>query len=65
MQPYGHSGRILPAQYVETYRASLDNSKKAEKIAAIMDLGYDRKMATALYKLYQRQTDVVAWYEGK
>lgn len=43
---------LSPAAYAATYRAHLDNSKKAQKIAAIMALGYDRKTATTLYNIY-------------
>lgn len=43
---------LTPKQYAATYRASLDNSKKKDKIDAIMDLGFDRKTATALYNVY-------------
>lgn len=43
---------LSPKAYAETYRAHLDNSKKADKIAAIMKLGYDKKTATALYNVY-------------
>lgn len=43
---------LSPKQYAQTYRAHLDNSKKAGKIAAMMELGYDKKTATALYNVY-------------
>lgn len=43
---------LSPKEYVSTYQAYLDNSKKAEKIAAIRALGYDYSTANALYKLY-------------
>lgn len=43
---------LSPKQYAQTYRAHLDNSKKADKIAAMMELGYDKKTATALYNVY-------------
>lgn len=43
---------LSPAAYAATYRAHLDNSKKKDKIAAIMAMGYDRKTATTLYNIY-------------
>lgn len=48
-------------EYARTYRAYLDNKKKAEKIAAIQALGYDHATANRLYKLYAGRVDVVAW----
>lgn len=48
-------------EYARTYRAYLDNEKKAEKIAAIQALGYDHATANRLYKLYAGRVDVVAW----
>lgn len=56
---------LSPKAYTETYRAHLDNSKKKEKIAAIMALGYDKKTATKLYNVYAGRTDVVKWYESQ
>lgn len=59
---------LTPEEYVETYRAYLDNDKKAEKIAAIRAMGYDERTATALYDLYygnQKKVPAVAWYEKK
>lgn len=43
---------LSPEEYAQTYRASLDNSKRKDKIAAIMALGYDRRTATTLYNIY-------------
>lgn len=58
---------LSPAEYAETYRAHLDNSKKADKIAAMVELGYSREVATKLYKIYggdkaTKQT-MLDWYE--
>lgn len=39
-------------EYTATYRAYLDNSKKAQRIAAIRALGYDYGTALKLYKVY-------------
>jgi len=55
-------------EYAETYRAYLDEPYKADKIAAIVDLGYDRAVATKLYYVYygnQKKVPTVAWYEDK
>ena len=55
-------------EYAETYRAYLDESYKADKIAAIVSLGYDRTVATKLYYVYygnQKKVPTVAWYEDK
>lgn len=55
-------------EYAETYRAYLDERYKADKIAAIVDLGYDRAVATKLYYVYygnQKKVPTVAWYEEK
>jgi hypothetical protein len=51
-------------EYAETYRAYLDNSKKAQKIAAIRAMGYDYKTANALYKLYygRMKDDLIEMY---
>lgn len=43
---------LSPDEYTSTYRAYLDNSKKAEKIAAIRALGYDYRTAAKLYDVY-------------
>lgn len=51
-----HGMGLSPEQYAETYRAYLDNDKKAEKVAAIMDLGYSRSVATTLYNVYYGNT---------
>jgi hypothetical protein len=54
---YIRNGMGLTAeQYAETYRARLDNDKKADQIAAIMALGYDKKTATELYNVYSSNT---------
>ena len=39
-------------EYAETYRAYLDADKKADKIAAIVALGYSQKEANLLYQIY-------------
>lgn len=59
---------LTPEEYVETYRAYLDSSKRDERIKAIMALGYNERTATALYDLYygnQKKVPAVAWYEKK
>ena len=43
-------------QYAETYRARLDNDKKADQIAAMMAMGYDKNTATELYNIYSSNT---------
>jgi len=55
---------LSPEGYAETYRAHLDNSKKADKIAAIMKLGYDKKTATALYNVYSSNSTGKNAYMG-
>ena len=55
-------------EYAETYRAYLDERYKDDKIAAIVDLGYDRAVAMKLYYVYygnQKKVPTVAWYEDK
>ena len=55
-------------EYAETYRAYLDERYKDDKIAAIVDLGYDRAVAAKLYYVYygnQKKVPTVAWYEEK
>ena len=55
-------------EYAETYRAYLDEQYKNDKIAAIVNLGYDRAVATKLYYVYygnQKKVPTVAWYEDK
>jgi len=58
---------LSPAEYAETYRAHLDNSKKADKIAAMVELGYSREVATKLYKIYggdkATKQAMIDWYE--
>lgn len=51
-------------EYAATYRAYLDNGRKAQKIAAIRALGYDYKTANALYKLYygRMKDDLIEMY---
>lgn len=59
---------LTAEEYAETYRAYLDERYKADKIAAIVDLGYDRAVATKLYYVYygnQKKVPTVAWYEDK
>lgn len=59
---------LTAEEYAETYRAYLDERYKADKIAAIVDLGYDRAVATKLYYVYygnQKKVPTVAWYEEK
>lgn len=57
---------LTPAEYAETYRAHLDNSKKADKIAAMMEMGFSRETATKLYKIYQgdatTKQQMLDWY---
>ena len=43
---------LSPDEYTSTYRAYLDSSKKAGKIAAIRALGYDYRTAKKLYDVY-------------
>ena len=43
---------LSPDEYTSTYRAYLDSSKKADKIAAIRALGYDYRTAAKLYDVY-------------
>lgn len=43
---------LSPDEYTSTYRAYLDSSKKADKIAAIRALGYDYSTAAKLYDVY-------------
>jgi hypothetical protein len=59
-----HGLGLTAEQYAETYRASLDHSKKNDKIAAIMELGYDKKTATALYNVYGSTTKGKTAYMG-
>lgn len=59
-----HGLGLTAEQYAETYRASLDHSKKNDKIAAIMELGYDKKTATALYNVYGSTTKGKKAYMG-
>lgn len=58
---------LSPAEYAETYRAHLDNSKKADEIAAMVELGYSREVATKLYKIYDgdkaTKQAMLDWYE--
>ena len=51
-----HGLGLSAKQYTETYRASSDNDKKADKIAAIMALGYDKSIATKLCEVYGSTT---------
>ena len=57
---------LTPAEYAETYRAHLDNSKKADKIAEMMEMGFSRETATKLYKIYQgdatTKQQMLDWY---
>jgi hypothetical protein len=57
------------AEYVELYRAHLDNDKKNDKIDAWMGLGYSRSEANLLYRLYgatgNNKIDVVQWHNGQ
>lgn len=55
---------LSPKEYADTYRAYLDNSRKAQKIAAIRELGYDYQTANALYKLYygRMKNDLIEMY---
>lgn len=57
---------LTPAEYAATYRAHLDNSKKADKIATMMELGFSRETATKLYKIYQgdatTKQQMLDWY---
>lgn len=55
---------LSPKEYAATYRAYLDNSKKAQKIKAIRALGYDYRTANALYKLYygRMKNDLIEMY---
>jgi hypothetical protein len=55
---------LSPKEYAATYRAYLDNGKKAQKIAAIRAMGYDYKTANALYKLYygRMKNDLIEMY---
>lgn len=55
---------LSAAEYAETYRAYLDNAKKAEKIAAIRAMGYDEKTAEALYDVYSGNSRGKAAYMG-
>lgn len=55
-----------PEEFVETSRAYSDNSKKADKISAIEELGYTRSYAEKLYYLFngnQKKVPSVEWYE--
>ena len=58
---------LTAAEYAETYRAHLDNSKKADKIAEMMEMGFSRETATKLYKIYQgdakTKQEMLDWYE--
>lgn len=57
---------LSPAQYAQTYRAYSETGKKAEKIAAIMALGYNKATAEALYNVYngnKNQVDYLGWYD--
>lgn len=59
-----HVMGLTPAQYAETYRARLDNSKKKDQIAAMVALGYDKKVATKLYNIYAGNKKGKAAYMG-
>lgn len=59
---------LTAEEYAATYRAYLDERYKADKIDAIVALGYDRAVATKLYYVYygnQKKVPTVAWYEEK
>lgn len=43
---------LSPSEYVEAYRVNGQYSKKADKIAAFEELGFDKNTALQLYKLY-------------
>lgn len=47
-----HEMGMSAKEYAATYRAYLDSSKKAQRIAAIRALGYDYGTALKLYKVY-------------
>ena len=55
---------LSPEEYAETYRAHLDNSRKADKIKAIMAMGYDKKTATELYNIYSSNNKGKSAYMG-
>lgn len=58
---------LTAAEYAETYKAYLDNGKKNEKVAAMVAMGYDKSVATALYNVYagnsKGKSEYMGWYE--
>ena len=61
---------LNPEQYAQAYRAHAENSKKDDKIAAWMALGYSKQEATTLYYLFAstsktKAIDVVSWYNAQ
>lgn len=60
---------LTPSQYVDTYSVSLDGGKKKNKLALWMAMGYSRKEADMLYRLYdatgKTKIDVVSWHNGQ
>lgn len=56
-------------EYAEVYRANGTSRKKAGKIEAFRELGYDARMADLLYKIFAGNQDVadkmLEWYESR
>jgi len=56
-------------EYADTYRAYLDNPNKEADIQAMMDLGFSKEIATALYNVYQStkkgKAAYLGYYEGQ
>lgn len=60
---------LSPEEYAQVYRANGTSSKKAGKIEAFRELGYDARMADLLYKIFAGNQDVadkmLEWYESR
>jgi hypothetical protein len=56
-------------EYVAIYREHVENSKKADKIAAWKELGYSSREAELLYRLFaatgKNKIDVVEWFNAQ
>lgn len=69
---YDYARQVLglsPAEYVATYRVSLDGGDKEDKLKKWQAMGYSADMAEKLYRLYdatgKTKIDVIGWYNNR
>jgi len=60
---------ISAKSYAQLYKANSESNKKADKIAAFEAMGYDRKTADQLYRIFsgnkKTMETVLEWYESR